>query len=359
MTQASPSQWHAYVGCRTSRERHARGRGIGVYAVDAHTGALTLVQCVEGLVNPSYLAVSGDGRHLYTVHGDGHEVTAFDIDAAGRLDRLGTTDTGGRNPVHLAFDAGGRHLVIANHLSSSLAVMAVDPAGEVAAPTQLITLQGTPGPHRVEQPFAKPHQVVFDPVGRFVVVPDKGLDRVFVFRFEDGALVPAATPWVSSREGAGPRHAVFHPGGGFGYCVNELDSTVAAYRVDPDTGAWLPQQILSTLPERFTGNSRAAAVIIDSGGRYLYASNRGSDTIAVFAVTEDGLLRAVQHIPSDGRTPRCLALSPDDRWLYALNEDSDSVVVFAVDAATGALSDTGVATLFESPVCLVFRPGAA
>ncbi len=356
MTQARASGRFVYIGCRTTRERHARGRGIGVFAMDDATGALTPVQVVEGLVNPSFLTLAADGRHLYTVHGDRSEATAFRVQADGRLQVLRTTDTGGRNPVHLALDAEGRHLVVANHLSSNVVVMPVLADGTLGAPTQVVELTGEPGPHRIEQPFAKPHQVVFDRSGRHLAVPDKGLDKVFVYAMIDGRLTPATVPWTASREGAGPRHAVFHPQGEHAYAVNELDSTVTAYRVAAATGAWTPIQVSPTLDARFTGNSRAAAIVMDSAGRFVYASNRGSDSIAVFAVQADGTLGAPRHVASGGRTPRCLAMAPGDRWLYALNEDSDTVVVFAIDADSGVPVATGHVTAFESPVCLVFSP---
>jgi len=248
-------------------------------------------------------------------------------------------------------------LVVSNHGSGSLAVLPIAPDGALQPPIQLVPLEGDVGPHRIEQRHAKPHANPFDPSGRFVVVPDKGLDRVFVFRFEHGRLLPAAVPHVTTREGAGPRHIAFHPRAPLAWCVNELDSTITGYRFDPQRGTLAPFQILSTLPDTYTGDSRAAEIEVDPTGRFVYATNRGHDSIAVFAIdAHSGRLRPVQCTQSAGKTPRFATLSPFGRHFYALNEDSDVITVFAVDAATGALRPTGCAIACGSPVCLVFRP---
>jgi 6-phosphogluconolactonase len=347
---------YAYVGSRTSRERNARGEGISVFRVDPTSGSLALVQVVGSLVNPSFLALNCKGDVLYTVHGDEHEVSAFRVDPVdGTLQFLQRQYCGGKNPVHLALDPTEQFLVVSNHLSSCLAVLPVLPGGELGDVCQRVELTGTPGPHRIEQPFAKPHFNPFDPSGQFVVVPDKGLDRVFMFRFAGGRLVPAAVPSVATREGAGPRHIAFHPAQPFAYVVNELDSTVTAYRFSSETGELEPLQILSALPEHYTGNSRASEIVVSPDVRTLYASNRGYDSIAVFRIdAERGLLRFVEAVPSLGRTPRFFALTPDGRFLFALNEESDSIASFAVEASTGGLAPTGLQWPCGSPVCMVF-----
>lgn len=345
----------AYVGSRTTRERNARGEGISVYRVEAASGQLDRVQLLGDLVNPSFLALNRAGDRLYAVHGDQQEVSAFRVDAgSGSLSLLNRQSCEGRNPVHLALDPSERHLVVSNHLSGSLAVLPVQADGALAEVSQVVALEGQSGPH---QPFAKPHFNPFDPSGRFVLVPDKGLDRVFCFHFEAGRLRPTAQASVPTRESAGPRHIAFHPREPFAYVVNELDSTVTAYRLDPASGALAPLQLLSALPDSYTGNSRASEIEIDRAGRTLYASNRGHDSIAVFRIESgSGRLSFLGAEPSQGRTPRFFALSPDGRWLYVLNEDSDRIVLFAVDPATGRLSPAGHSVVCGSPVCLVFSP---
>lgn len=346
----------AYVGSRTTRERHARGDGISVYRVEPRSGALSLVQVVRDLVNPSYLALAKGGAHLYSVHGDQSEVSAFRVDRdSGALSFLNRQSTEGRNPVHLALDPSGRSLIVTNHLGASVAVLPIADDGSLGSVVQTVPFAGPVGPHRIEQQQAKPHFNLIDPSGRFVLVPDKGLDRVFSLRLAEGRLSPAAPPFVQTREGAGPRSLVFHPGKPLAYVVNELDSTVTTYRFETETGALRPLQIVPTLPSDFTGNSRAAGIAIDAAGRTLYASNRGHDSIAVFRVDlETGLLAFTAAEASGGRTPRFFTLSPDGRLLYALNEESDSIVAFAVDAATGRLEAAGPAVACGSPVCMVF-----
>lgn len=347
---------YAYVGSRTTRERNARGRGISVYWLDEAQRELTEVQVVEGLVNPSFLALNAMGDVLYTVHGDAQEVSAFRVDRLqGTLTFLNSEDCGGRNPVHLAIDPSGRYLIVSNHLSGTAAVMPLLDDGAVGAVSELVALTGERGPHRVEQPFSKPHFNPFDPSGRFVVLPDKGLDRVFTFRFEDGRMLPTNPPFVMAREGSGPRHIAFHGAGSYAYAVNELDSTVVAYEMNRNEGTLRAIQVLSTLPDCFTGNSRASEIAVDASNRFVYASNRGFDSIAIFAIEgQSGRLRFVEAVPSQGKTPRFFAISPNGRTLFALNEDSDSIIAFSIDAETGNLGHAGTPTACGSPVCLVF-----
>lgn len=348
---------YAYVGSRTTRERNARGEGITVFRV-LPSGALERIQVCTDLVNPSFLALNRQGDRLYTVHGDRESLSVFAVSPLdGTLALLQQQSCAGRNPVHLALDPGERFMVVSNHLSGSLVVLPVRDDGTLEPVSQQVGLPGKPGPHRVEQPFSKPHFNPFDPGGRWVIVPDKGLDRIFSYRFSQGRLVPAEVSHVETRKAAGPRHVAFHPSGRLVYAVNELDSTVTAYRFDPENGALTPFQWLPSLPDDYTGNSRASGILVDAEGKTLYASNRGCDSIAVFAIDEaTGRLRLVQCEGSGGRTPRYFALAPAGRRMYVLNEDSDSIVSFAVDGASGRLSPVDAEARCGSPVCMVFSP---
>lgn len=186
-------------------------------------------------------------------------------------------------------------------------------------------------------------------------MPDKGLDRIFSFRFEQGRLTPAEQPFVITRENAGPRHIALHPNLPCAYAVNELDSSVTTYDYDAQTGGLQARQILSLLPEYFTGNSRASEVEIDRSGRFLYASNRGYDSIVMFAIDQvTGWLKLIDWFPSGGATPRFFSLTPNGRFLFALNEDSDTLQAFEVCHESGRLSATGNVTHTGSPVCMVF-----
>lgn len=348
----------AYVGCRTTRQRNARGEGISVYRLSEDSGEWQLLQLLAPLVNPSFLVMSHSGEMLYAVHGDQTEVSAFRRDRfSGELQFLNRQNTGGRNPVHLAVAPGNRFLVVANYGSGGLAVLPILADGALGPVVDQLTLPGEVGPHRVEQPHARPHFCPFSPDGEWLLVPDKGLDRIFSFRLEaaSGHLLPAPAPAVASRECAGPRHIVCHPQLAVAYVVNELDSTVTCYQVAADSGRLIPRQILPTLPPSFTGNSRAAEIAIDAAGRFVYTSNRGHDSIAVFEASPvSGLLAYVGCLSSGGRTPRFFALTPDGRRLYAANEDSDSIVEFVIDPHTGMPQASGRVIDTPSPVCIVF-----
>lgn len=358
VTAPGPNSYFAYVGCRTSRERNARGDGISVFNVDATTGRWRPVQLLPGLLNPSFLAVSRDKRFLYTVHGDSSEISAFTIDAAtGRIAPLNQQSTQGKNPVHLSLDPTGRFVVVCNHITSTLAVLPVHEDGALEPVCDLFELKGKIGPHRVEQPFAKPHEAVFAPDGRFVIVPDKGLDRVFSFALSPaGKLVAAQPPSVQSRETSGPRHVAFRPDGRFAYVVNELDSTVTSYGYDAASGALTPIQVIPTLPQSFTGDSRASEIEATADGRFIYASNRGYDSVAIFASDPvTGWLKNLDIVRTRGKTPRFFALAPDGRFMFVAHEDSDTIAAFTVNQVTGRITATDDIVRTGSPVCVVFR----
>ncbi len=231
MTSAS---FLAYVGCRTTKDRGARGEGLRVFRVAAERGPWEPVQLVGDLANPSFLALNARGDRLYTVHGDGSTATAFAVEPrTGTLTRIGTQETGGSNPVHLSVDPSGRWLVVANYTSGNVAVLPVEASGALGPLRSRHDLPGEPGPHRIEQKSSHPHEAAFDPSGRFVIAPDKGLDRIFVLAFDAGSGSLSIHAHVKAREGAGPRHIVFAPGKPFAYVVDELDSTVATYGLGP------------------------------------------------------------------------------------------------------------------------------
>jgi 6-phosphogluconolactonase len=349
----------AYVGSRTAKERGARGEGINVYSVNAESGRWTHVQLVSGLLNPSFLAFDRQQKFLFTVHGDSSEISSFKIDdKAGTLTAINQESTQGKNPVHLTIDPTNRFILVANHITSTIAVLPLNSDGSIGKLTDLLPLKGKIGPHRVEQPFAKPHQVQLDPAGRFFAVPDKGLDLTFTFRLDPnhGKLHPSDTPPAQAREGAGPRHITFHPSLPFAYVINELDSTVTACRYDPAHGRLEPFQILSSLPDTFIGNSRASEIEISADGRFVYASNRGYDSIAIFAVDPvTGRMTSVGWQESYGKTPRFFAIDPTQRFIFIANEESDTIVTFKIDRASGTLERTGDVVRTGSPVCIVFR----
>ena len=348
---------YAYVGSFTTAQRKARGDGIHVYRADPATGAWTHIQHVGDLVNPSYLALSPDRRFLYSVHGDEDYATALALDpATGQAKVLNRAATGGKNGVREAVDPSGKFLVMANYASGSVAVLPIAPDGSLKDQHQLVQLPGEPGPHRVEQASSHPHDVVFDPAGRFALVPDKGLDRIFVFRFDaaTGRLAPTEQGSVKSRPAAGPRHLAFHPKLPIVWVLNELDSTMATYQFDTERGVLKALQVMSTLPSDFTGYSTTAEIAVSPDGRFVYGSNRGHDSATIFAANPEGLLSVVGWQPTQGGNPRFIGLDPVGHFLYAANEQGDTVVTFRVDGSSGKLTPTGQVIKNASPVTIVF-----
>jgi 6-phosphogluconolactonase len=348
----------AYVGGYTSKDRNGRGDGINVYRVDEAAGSWSHVQRLGDLVNPSWLLLDRRRPVLYAAHGEGHEATALAIEpATGRVRVLNRQATQGKNGVRLGIEASDRFLVCANYSSGTVAVLPIEADGSLGALRDLVPLTGNTGPHPTEQTSAHPHDIAFDPRGRFCLVPDKGLDAVFVFRVDGGGkLVPGAPPSVASRPGAGPRHAGFHPTGPFAYVLNELDSTLTIYRFDADSGALEPRQTITTLPPGFSGRNTTSEIAVASSGRFVYASNRGHDSVVVFAVEPGtGALSPVGWEPTQGKTPRFIGLDPAGATLYAANQDSDTIVAFRVDRQSGTLTPTGHVVPVGSPSTIVFR----
>jgi 6-phosphogluconolactonase len=352
-----PAASFMYVGSFTTPER---GHGDGILVFQrAGGGPWKQIQVVKDLENPSFLITDSQRRCLYAVHSDGDRASAYLIDPAnGRLSLLNHQATGGQNGVHLAIDATGRFLVAANYASGTLAVLPINQDGSLAALSDLATLTGTPGPHRVEQPGSHPHHCPFDPSRKWIVVPDKGLDKVFVFRLDTagGTLIPNDPPWVVTRAGAGPRHVGFHPAKPCAYVINELDSSMTTYHFDAATGALKPLQIIPTIPSTYTGDNTAAEIAVAASGRFVYGSNRGHNSIAVFAVdAASGALSPLGWVPTQGATPRYFGIDPAGTDLYAANQGGDTVVRFRLNQATGMLAPAGETLKAGAPCTIAFR----
>ncbi len=342
----------AFVGCFTTPKRGARGLGIDGYRVGTPgPEGWVPVARASNLVNPSYLLADQARRVLYAVHGDEDYASAFAVDADGQLTPLGTAAAGGSNVVHLALDPTGRMLIVANYATGTVTALPVGTDGALAPFSDRVALPGPSGPHRGEQTCSHPHQIVFDPSGRFVLVPDKGLDRVFVLAFDAGRLALAGD--VAMRPGAGPRHLAFHPRAALVVLLNELDSTVATLRWDAAAGTLTPLHLVSTLPADFFGASAAAAIVITPDGRHVFASNRGQDGIVRLAVdAADGRLRVLGWTPSGGRGPRFMTLNPTGTHLLVANENGDTINAFAV-GSDGDLAPAG-ARESRSPCSIAF-----
>lgn len=322
------------------------------------SNAWSHVQLVRDLVNPSFLAFDRTQRFLYVVHGDMSEVSAFGIDQhSGQLSELNRQSTQGKNPVHLVVDESNRFVIVANYATGTLAVLPRKDDGSLGASKPLEALPGEPGPNKLDQTFSHPHEVAYDREGRFLIVPDKGLDRIFSFRFDaaQGRLAAADPAFVQVRPGAGPRHVVFHPTAPLAFVVHELDASVGVYRYAAETGALTPVQVIPSVPDTFTGANTAAEIGITPSGRFVFVSNRGHDSIGTFSVdASSGRLAPVGWAASEGKGPRFIALDPSGAILYAANENSDTIVPFRIDADTGRLSRAGEIVRTGSPVCIVF-----
>jgi 6-phosphogluconolactonase (cycloisomerase 2 family) len=355
---AGKSGQFAYVGCFTTAQRNARGDGIHGYRVNAESGAFSPIQRVDNLVNPSFLILSADQRFLYSSHGDENYASAFAVDkGTGQITRLGQADTGGTNGAHLALHGSGRFLVVANYASGSVAVLPVLQDGRLGDKIQVSELHAPPGPHRTEQNSPHPHEIVFDPSGHFVLVPDKGADRVWVFRFDAaaGKISPTEQGFVKTRAGSGPRHLAFHPRIPVVWVLNEINSSATTYGWDAERGSLQPLQIVPTLPPDFTGNSTAAEIAVSADGRYVYCSNRGHDSVVIYSSNpQTGLLTAIDWVPAQGKSPRFISFDPERRFLYAAGEQSDKITVFRADSGTGRLSGTGISVENASPVTIAF-----
>src|SRR5688572_20955244 len=347
----------AYVGSFTSQKRKARGRGVSVFRIDPDGGAWKLVDACLALHNPHYVCLDQTQRYLYSAHGDASETCSYAInETTGALTPLNRQPTGGDNSSTVAVDSANRHLVVST--GPGVAVYPIKTDGSLTIQTDLVVPAGEPGPWRDEQHGPHPHQATFDPTGRFVVVPDKGLDKIFVFRFDAvrGKLVPCDPPFTKARYGAIPRHITFHPHRGFAYVVNEMDSTVNAYHWNDVRGTLEPFQRVPTTPTDYVGDNTGAEIAITPSGKFLYASNRGHDSIAIFAVDPtDGWLEPVDWVPVQGKKPRFFGADPEWRHLYACNELSHTIVEFVVNHQDGSLTPTGQVIETGSPTCIAFK----
>ena len=348
----------AIVGCFTNIDGRAVGQdGIVVYHIDRTSRQWTRTQALSDIANASYLAIDHANRFLYSTDGnDRDHASAFVIDhSTGSLRLLNRQRTSAEGGLHVAVDPSNRYLLVA-HNSGPLSVLAINSDGSLGEVTDVAKWTGTPGPHRTEQTGPHPHHICFDPSGRYLIVPDKGIDVVHVFQLdrERGKLIRVSSG--VARAGAAPRHAACHPSKPYVYVLNERDSTMTTYRFDGNTGSLHPEQVIPTTPSTFTGNNTCAEIVIQRSGRFVYASNRGHNSVAIFSVDRSGLLepQSVRWELTRGETPRFAGLDPSETFFCAANQNSGNIVTFRVDGERGRLTAVGEAAKVSSPVCVVF-----
>jgi 6-phosphogluconolactonase len=339
----------------------AEATGIYLYQMDSTTGALEYRDRFKAGANPSFLTLSPNRQFLYAVNEldtfqgqPGGAVSAFAVDpSSGKLTFLNQQPSHGGAPCHLITDHEGRFLFVANYLSGTLSVYPIDPAGHLGAASHVVQHLGKGvNAERQEGPHA--HFVTLTPDNRFVLSCDLGIDQVLVYRFDsvNGKLLMQSQAELPP--GAGPRHLDFHPTGKFAYVINELDSTLTVFDYAAETGRLTKLQTLSTLPEGYTGFNSCAEVAVHPTGRYVYGSNRGHDSLVIYAVDEaTGKLTVVGHEPTRGKNPRHFAIDPTGSFLLVANQDGDNVITFQIDTRTGQLSYRQQIAV-PKPVCLTF-----
>jgi 6-phosphogluconolactonase len=353
-----------YVGTYT--EDGSKSKGIYAYRYDPATSEITSAGLAAETINPSFLAVHPNHRFLYAVNEVGNykgqksgAVSAFAIDhATGKLTLLNQVASKGADPCYIIVDKTGKYVLVANYSGGSVAVFPVAEDGRLGEASAFVqhTGHGT-DPKRQEGPHA--HSIDLSADNRFAIVDDLGLDETIVYRFDNakGTLIPNGPQFGKADPGAGPRHFAFHPDGKFAYVINEMGTSVSVFSFDGKAGILRSLQTISTLPKGFTGPNDDAEIEVHPSGRFLYGSNRGHDSIAVFAIDANkGTLSLVEYAPTKGKTPRSFEIDPTGSMLFAENEKSDNIVVFRIDQQTGRLTATGRVLEVVEPVCVKFVP---
>jgi 6-phosphogluconolactonase (cycloisomerase 2 family) len=375
----------AYVGTFSSPLRDVlptqvdlppgNGRGIHLFRVDRTTGALTPSGLYEVGTSPSCLVLNSAGTHLYSANetdrsGENNEgtVSAFTINRAdGQLTLVNTVRSGGAGPTYVSLHPSGRFLFVANYFGGSVAVLPIQPDGRLGAPTDIKRDAGTIGPrkaaHAPSGSFAfsghdrtHAHMIEADPSGRFVLHVDLGLDRIFVWKFDEqnGVLVPSDSPAVPLPSGDGPRHFCFHPNERWCYCLQEEGSNIVLLDFDAASGRLSSRQTVSSLPPGFAGSNFCSEIKLSGDGRFVYAGNRLHDSIAIFSVGNSGELNFVAEEWTHGDYPRSFNFDPAGQFLYSCNQRGDNVAVFRVDRNTGRLMFTGHYVPVGNPSAIVF-----
>lgn len=355
---AGQGEFLVYVGTYTAQE----SKGIYAYRFRPANGEVTPLGLVAETASPSWVTLHPNGRFLYAVN-EGREwekgtssVTSFAIDAkSGKLTSLNRVGAHG-SPCHAIVEKTGRCLMVANYGGGTVAAFPVKADGTLGEATAVVQHTGNSISPRQKEPH--PHEALLSPDHRFLFVPDLGLDKVVAYRVDAaGAKLTANDPpFATVTPGSGPRHMEFHPNGRFAFVNSEMGSFVTAFAYDSARGSLTSLQTIPTLPDGFSGESTTAELEVHPSGRFLYVSNRGHDSIAVFSVNPDGKLAFVEHVSTQGKTPRNFAIDPTGAYLFAANQNTDNIVLFRIDQKTGRLTPTGAVLKVDAPVSLAFLP---
>ena len=357
------NRYFVYAGTYTAK---TNSKGIYVFPFDVQSGKPGAPVVAAETPDPSFLAISPNKKYLYAVNElttfEGQStgaITAYSLDrATGKLSQLNRVSSRGAGPCHISLDRTGKYVLVANYDSGSVATFPVLKNGALGAASAFVQHTGS-GPNQERQPGPHAHWIATSPDNRFALAADLGSDEVLVYRFsaENGSLTPANPPFVKLSPGGGPRHFGFHPHAPFAYVLSEMQSTVTAFAYEEKTGRFSTMQTLSTLPESFKSQNDAAELFVHPEGKFLYASNRGHDSIAVFSIDPaKGTLTFTGDFPTGGKTPRNFAIDPTGNFLLAANQESDAVVIFRINRSTGALTPSGESISIPAPVDLLFVP---
>jgi 6-phosphogluconolactonase len=359
--QESPkNKYLLFVGTYTEKE----SKGIYAFRFNASSPELAPLGLAAETHNPSFLAIDPTRHFLYTVNevanykgASSGVVISFAINrVTGKLSLLNEVPSRGADPCYITFDKTGKFALVANYTGGNVAVFPLQPDGRVGEASAFVQHTGSSvDKARQEGPHA--HWIETTPDNRFAIAVDLGLDELLIYRFHanTGSLTPNRPPYAKLGPGAGPRHLAFHPNGRFAYVVNELQSTITAFSFGSDHGTLRKLKTVTTLPKGFTGTNDTAEINVHPSGKFLFASNRGQDSIAVFAIdNHTGALALVDHFPTQGKTPRNFEIDPTGKLLFVANQDSNNIVVFRIDLTTGRLTPTGQTLSVPSPVCLRF-----
>jgi 6-phosphogluconolactonase len=354
-----PTDFFAFAGTYTTK---TQSKGIYEFRYDAKSGKLSPLGVAAETPDPSFVVIHPNGKFLYAVNEGGKAsfVTSFALDAkSGKLTQLNQVPALGEDPCYIALDQNGKYILVANYTSGTLAVFPILPDGKIGDKTALNQDSGKLGPNKERQDGPHAHWIETSADNRYALAVDLGLDQVLLFQFnaKKGTLAPHMPPSAALKAGSGPRHASFSPNGKFLFVVSELLSTATSFSYDAKTGDLKEINSVSTLPSDFSGRNDVAEVAIHPSGLFLYVSNRGADSIAIFDIDpKKGTLTPKGSMPTGGKEPRHFTFDPSGNFLFAENQWSDTIVTFHVDAATGKLTPTGDNVSVPSPVCLKFIP---
>jgi 6-phosphogluconolactonase len=351
-----------YVGTYAKAEADS----IFLYRLNSATGALTRLRAEKGGPNPSFLALDAKRQHLYAANEtDEYQgaksgfISAFTIDRrTGGLTPLNQQTSSGAAPCYISLTPGGQAALVANYTGGSVSVLPIAPDGTLRPPSATTQHRGA-GPNKSRQAAPHAHCILPDPNNRFAFAVDLGTDQVLGYRLDAGAgqWTPLPAPAFTAQPGAGPRHLTFHPNGRWAYLINELTSSVSALVYDAAAGSFRELHTLPTLPAGFTASNTCADIHVHPSGRFVYATNRGHDSLAVFAVAADsGRLTLVEHVSTQGKTPRNFAIDPSGAILLVANQNSNNIATYTINAQTGQLTPTGVVVDVPAPVCLQVVP---